>query len=73
MSDPNKKANFDRLFKKMSKDDSQKENACQTWDHLRETIHKSALEAFGERKISNKDWFQAHAETLIPTLEAKRF
>ena len=75
MSDPNKKANFDRLFKKMSKDDStdlQKENACQTWAYLRETIHKSALEAFGERKSSNKDWFQAHAETLIPTLEAKR-
>ena len=74
VSDPNKKANFDRLFKASNNDSKglQKENASQTWDKLRDNIYKSALESFGEKKHTDKDWFQAHAETLIPTLEAKR-
>ena len=42
------------------------------WTFLREKIHTHAIEAFGKKIKTNKDWFEANLQTLKPLIETKR-
>ena len=72
ISNPDKVTKFEQLFLSASPEPDSDEGSSQSWNRMREDIHNSALEAFGEKRKANKDWFGANSETIIPTLEAKR-
>ena len=46
--------------------------ASSTWNALRDSIYKNALEAFGRRSRKSCDWFENSAPVLLPLVESKR-
>ena len=47
-------------------------SASKKWDHLRETIQKTAFATFGRQTSKNNDWFEAKSSELTPVIKAKR-
>ena len=41
------------------------------WSSLKTTIHDAAIECFGKKTHRNKDWFEAYANEIYPTIENK--
>ena len=46
-------------------------SATEKWNHLRETIQKTALAAFGKKTSKNNDWFDAKFSLMSPVIDAK--
>ena len=44
----------------------------QLWEHLRDTVHSTALQVFGKKKGKTQDWFEANSSTLLPLIEKRR-
>ena len=42
------------------------------WEHLRDTVHSTAVQVFGKRKGKTEDWFEANSTILIPLIEERR-
>ena len=42
------------------------------WQHVRDTTHVAALEAFGKKEPKSQDWFNANIAILLPLIEGKR-
>uniref|UniRef100_H2ZZE9 Reverse transcriptase domain-containing protein n=1 Tax=Latimeria chalumnae TaxID=7897 RepID=H2ZZE9_LATCH len=47
------------------------EKAEEFWEGLRTAIHETAKATFGEKRLSNKDWFEESAEELLPLINIK--
>ncbi|XP_072179816.1 uncharacterized protein [Diadema setosum] len=52
--------------------DKQRNSASEKWDHLLETIQKTALHSFGRKTSKNCDWFEAKSNVMMPIIDAKR-
>ena len=51
--------------------DKQRNAASEKWDHLRETIQKTAFETFGRKTSKNCDWFEAQSNVMMPVIDAE--
>ena len=51
---------------------SPEDAASSTWNSLRDSIYKNALETFGKRSRKSCDWFEDSAPVLLPLVESKR-
>ncbi|KAL8562969.1 hypothetical protein ACOMHN_004661 [Nucella lapillus] len=40
--------------------------SAEKWDHLRETIQKTAFVTFGRKTSKNRDWFEAKSSEMTP-------
>ena len=47
-------------------------NAPEQWEHFKNTVYNTALSTFGKKTKKMADWFKAHSEELMPTIEDKR-
>ena len=52
--------------------DKQRNFTSEKWDHLRETIQKTAFETFGRKTSKNCDWFEAKSNVMMPIIDEKR-
>ena len=42
------------------------------WDHIRESVHNTAIRVFGKNNNKNKDWFEDNSAILTPAIEKRR-
>ena len=42
------------------------------WNHIRDTTHSAAVQAFGKRRFKSQDWFNANIAVLQPQIAEKR-
>ncbi|GCC21869.1 hypothetical protein chiPu_0000251 [Chiloscyllium punctatum] len=68
---PEKAAEFIKSLEDAFLADSSEEGAQQSWDSLRDTIHSTALKAFGKKQRKTQDWFEASSSELTTVVEAK--
>ena len=47
-------------------------SASASWSEIRESIYPNALESFGKKTHTNKDWFEENLDVLLPLIEVKR-
>ena len=47
-------------------------NPEERWNHIRDSIFSSAMDAFGKKERQNPDWFEANITDLEPVIAAKR-
>ena len=47
-------------------------SASKSWSKIQESIYKNALEYFGKKKHTNKDWFNENINVLFPLIKVKR-
>ncbi|KAL8592312.1 hypothetical protein ACOMHN_036946 [Nucella lapillus] len=47
-------------------------SATEKWEHLWETIQKTAFATYGRKTSKNHDWFKARSSEMTPVIEAKR-
>ena len=62
----------DALKEKLSSDSLNESDVDGKWGFLKNTMHTSALSAFGKRERRNADWYESHWEEMQPVTEAKR-
>ena len=48
------------------------ENANHRWNHLRDTLHTTALQVFGRQQGKSQDWFETYSGELSAVMENKR-
>ena len=46
--------------------------ATETWNTLRDTMHRTALTIFGKKTSKIHDWFETKSTEMTPVIEAKR-
>ncbi|XP_072179817.1 craniofacial development protein 2-like [Diadema setosum] len=73
MQCPDKVEEFAKSLVDALSADKQRNSASEKWDHLRETIQKTALHSFGRKTSKNCDWFEAKSNVMMPIIDAKRF
>jgi hypothetical protein len=71
-SHPDKKAQFTQALSNALGADSPCNSAKEKWEHLRETIHSTAMQIFGRKSTKNNDWFEANSAILTPAIEERR-
>ena len=47
-------------------------DAAKSWSRIQESIYRNALESFGKKKNTNKDWFEENINVLLPLIKIKR-
>ncbi|XP_076041899.1 uncharacterized protein LOC143025776 [Oratosquilla oratoria] len=68
---PEKVEEFAKSLQKALSVEHQHCSAAEKWNHLRNTIQKTALATFG-KKTSKNDWFDAKFSEISPIIDAKR-
>ena len=63
---------FAKTFEEAISTKNPQSTALDTWIHLRECIHTSALAIFGKKTSRSSDWFDANSAEMTPVIEAKR-
>ena len=63
---------FAKTFEEAISTKNPQSTASDTWIHLRECIHTSALAIFGKTTPRSSDWFDAKSAEMTPVIEAKR-
>ncbi|XP_068714290.1 uncharacterized protein [Montipora foliosa] len=63
---------FAKTFEEAISTKNPQSTALDTWIHLRECIHTSALAIFGKMTSRSSDWFDAKSAEMTPVIEAKR-
>ncbi|XP_076037555.1 uncharacterized protein LOC143023002 [Oratosquilla oratoria] len=69
---PEKVEEFAKSLQKALSVEHQHCSAAEKWDHLRDTIQKTALATFGKKTSKNNDWFDAKFSEMSPVIDAKR-
>ena len=46
--------------------------AKERWDHIRESVHNTAIRVFGKKNSNNRDWFEDNSVILTPAIEERR-
>ncbi len=62
--------NFSSLMQSVSL--SSDTSAARSWSRIQESIYRNALESFGKKKNTNKDWFEENINVLLPLIKIKR-
>ena len=47
-------------------------SASKSWSRIQERIYQNALESFGKKKQTNKDWFEENINVLLSLIKIKR-
>ena len=47
-------------------------SASKSWSRILESIYQNALESFGKKKNTNKDWFEENINVLLPLIKIKQ-
>ncbi|XP_051889891.1 uncharacterized protein LOC127580446, partial [Pristis pectinata] len=68
---PDKAAEFIKSLEDALLADPPEWDARQRWESLRDTIHSTALKAFGKKQGKTQDWFEASSSKLTTVIEAK--
>lgn len=63
---------FAKTFEEAISTKNRQSTVSDTWIHLRECIHTSALAIFGKKTSRSSDWFVAKSAEMTPVIEAKR-
>ena len=71
-SHPDKKAEFIEALSNSLDSDLPGNSTKEKWEHLRLTIHSTAMQIFGRKRNQNNDWFEANSATLTPAVEERR-
>ena len=71
-SDTSRKEVFIQHFLSSGNCSPETTTSTDSWNTLRDSIHESAVAAFGQKKRRNKDWFESNADLIVPVLEKKR-
>ncbi|XP_076042204.1 uncharacterized protein LOC143026092 [Oratosquilla oratoria] len=61
-----------KLHKSKQKGKPRINTTAEKWNHLRDTIQKTALATFGKKASKNNDWFDAKFSEMSPVIDAKR-
>ncbi|XP_076031941.1 uncharacterized protein LOC143019846 [Oratosquilla oratoria] len=69
---PEKVEEFAKSLQKALSVEHQHCSAAEKWNHLRDTIQKTALATFGKKTSKNNDWFDAKFSEMSPVIDAKR-
>ncbi|XP_076041799.1 uncharacterized protein LOC143025684 [Oratosquilla oratoria] len=69
---PEKVEEFAKSLQKALSVEHQHCSAAEKWNHLRDTIQKTALATFGKKASKNNDWFDAKFSEMSPVIDAKR-
>ena len=62
---------FAKTFEEAISTKNPQSTALDTWIHLRECIHTSALAIFRKKTSRSSDWFVAKSAEMTPVIEAK--
>ena len=62
--------NFSTLMQSVSL--SSDTSASKSWSRIQESIYQNALESFGKKENTNKDWFEENINALLPLIKIKR-
>ncbi|XP_076035992.1 uncharacterized protein LOC143021955 [Oratosquilla oratoria] len=69
---PEKVEEFAKTLQKALSVEHQHCSAAEKWNHLRDTIQKTALATFGKKASKNNNWFDAKFSEMSPVIDAKR-
>ncbi|XP_076032369.1 uncharacterized protein LOC143020093 [Oratosquilla oratoria] len=69
---PEKVEEFAKSLQKALSVEHQHCSAAEKWNHLRDTIQKTALATFGKKTSKNNDWFDAKFSEMSPVIDSKR-
>ena len=72
MQQESKIEEFAKTFEEAISTKNPQSTALDTWIHLRECIHTSALAIFIKKTSRTSDWFDAKSAEMTPVIEAKR-
>jgi len=72
MQYPEKVEEFAKSLEDALSVDQPHNSASEKWDHLQETIQKTAFAIFGRKTSRNCDWFEAKSSEMTPVIEEKR-
>ena len=69
MHDKDRVKKFSALMQSVSSSDTA---TSKSWSTIQESIYQNALESFGKKKHTNKDWFEENINVLLPLIKIKR-
>ena len=70
--DPDKVFAFDKELEDAFSNIQAPESADQLWNELRNTIHEKAINVFGKKSRTHKDWVEDNIVHLMPLIQAKK-
>ena len=70
MHDKDMIKNFSALMQYVSL--SSDTSASKSWSRIQESIYQNALESFGKKKHTNKDWFEENINVLLSLIKVIR-
>ena len=72
MSQPNLMSQFAEAFVREFGAAQPKYSATEKWQILRDTMHRTSLDAFGRKTSKTHDWFDTKSTEMRPVIEARR-